>query len=184
MLIDMSCNVARKTDKENSILCETFEFFLLEQKYAYLCSVKTIKYFITMKKIILSVALMAVSFITISAQSFSTISNSSNDTFRSSRQSQFSSVNANSRYQNSYTRSDGTYVQGHMKTESNRTNHDNYSTSGNTNPFTGTVGARARDYSSQSYNYGSGRTIQTGSRGGQYYVNSNGNKTYVPKRYY
>ena len=87
MLIDMSCNVARKTDKENSILCETFEFFLREQKYAYLCSVKTIKYFITMKKIILSVALMAVSFITISAQSFSTISNSSNDTFRSSRQS-------------------------------------------------------------------------------------------------
>ena len=32
------------------------------------------------------------------------------------------------------------------------------------------------------YNYGSGRTIHTGSRGGQYYINSNGNKTYVPKR--
>lgn len=25
-------------------------------------------------------------------------------------------------------------------------------------------------------------TIQTGSRGGQYYINSNGNKTYVKKR--
>jgi len=40
----------------------------------------------------------------------------------------------------------------------------------------------AKDYSSGSYNYGSGKTIQTGPKGGQYYYNSNGNKTYVPKR--
>ena len=53
----------------------------------------------------------------------------------------------------------------------------------NLNPYTGTIGSRARDYSTQSYNYGSGYTVQTGSRGGQYYVNSRGNKVYVPKRY-
>ena len=97
-------------------------------------------------------------------------------------QSGGSSVNTDSRYQRSYTRKDGTFVSGHMKTRSNRTNHDNYSTSYNVNPFTGSVGTRARDYSSRAYNYGSGNTIYTGSRGGQYYINSRGNKTYVPKR--
>ena len=83
---------------------------------------------------------------------------------------------------NGYTRKDGTYVQGHYRSDRNQTNHDNYSTSGNTNPFTGSSGSVARDYSSEAYNYGSGRTIQTGPRGGQYYINENGNKTYVPKR--
>lgn len=91
-------------------------------------------------------------------------------------------VNTNSTYVNGYTKSDGTYVQGHYRSSQNSTNHDNYSTSGNYNPYTGTSGSRARDYSSDAYNYGSGHTIHTGSRGGQYYINSNGNKTYVPKR--
>lgn len=91
-------------------------------------------------------------------------------------------TNTSVRYQNGYTRKDGTYVQGHYKTSSNGTNHDNYSTSGNTNAYTGTSGTRARDYSSDAYNYGSGKNIQTGPRGGQYYINSNGKKTYVPKR--
>ena len=62
------------------------------------------------------------------------------------------------------------------------TNWDNFSTKGNSNPFTGSTGHRARDYSRDAYNYGSGHTIHTGSRGGQYYYNSRGNKTYVPKR--
>ncbi|HQO08752.1 MAG TPA: hypothetical protein PLK90_01955 [Clostridiales bacterium] len=35
--------------------------------------------------------------------------------------------------------------------------------------------------STPSYDYNSNKTIQTGSRGGQYYINSNGNKTYVNK---
>lgn len=86
-------------------------------------------------------------------------------------------------YQSGYFRSNGTYVHGHYKTRSNDTNTDNFSTAGNTNPYTGNRGTRARDYSSDAYNYGSGHTIQTGSRGGQYYINSNGNKTYVPKRW-
>ena len=91
-------------------------------------------------------------------------------------------VNTNSTYVNGYTKSNGTYVQGHYRSSSNSTNHDNYSTSGNRNPYTGTSGSRAKDYSKGAYNYGSGHTIQTGPRGGQYYINSKGNKTYVPKR--
>jgi hypothetical protein len=93
-----------------------------------------------------------------------------------------SSVNTSSIHVNGYTKSDGTYVQGHQRSTRNSTNHDNYSTSGNVNPYTGTTGSRAMDYSSSAYNYGAGHTIHTGSRGGQYYINSHGNKTYVPKR--
>ena len=85
-------------------------------------------------------------------------------------------------YVNGYFKSSGEYVQGHYKTTTNSTNVDNYSTTGNTNIYTGSSGTRAKDYSSQSLNYGSGQTIQTGSRGGQYYINSKGNKVYVPKR--
>ncbi len=92
-------------------------------------------------------------------------------------------VNTNSTYVNVYTKSNGTYVQGHYRSSQNSTNHDNYSTSGNYNPYTGSAGSRAKDYSTGVYNYGSGHTIHTGSRGGQYYINSNGNKTYVPKRH-
>lgn len=91
-------------------------------------------------------------------------------------------VNTNSTYVNGYTKSNGTYVQGHYRSSRNSTNHDNYSTSGKYNPYTGSAGSRAKDYSTGAYNYGSGHTIHTGSRGGQYYINSNGNKTYVPKR--
>lgn len=86
-------------------------------------------------------------------------------------------------YQRGYVRkSSGTYVTGHYKTRSDRTNHNNYSTSGNRNPHTGSKGYRAKDYSNRAYNYGRGKTIRTGSRGGQYYYNSHGKKTYVPKR--
>ena len=91
-------------------------------------------------------------------------------------------VNTNSTYVNGYTKSNGAYVSGHYRSSQNSTNHDNYSTSGNYNPYTGTSGSRAKDYSTGAYNYGSGHTIYTGSRGGQYYINGNGNKTYVPKR--
>jgi hypothetical protein len=88
------------------------------------------------------------------------------------------------RYQRGYVRkSTGTYVSGHYKTRSDRTNHNNFSTRGISNPYTGTRGYRARDYSNGAYNYGYGKTINTGSRGGQYYYNSKGNKTYIPKRY-
>ena len=81
-----------------------------------------------------------------------------------------------------YKPSTGTYVQPFYKSAPNSTNHDNYSTKGNYNPYTGQSGTKPRDYSVEAKNYGSGQTIRTGSRGGQYYINSNGNKTYVPKR--
>lgn len=87
------------------------------------------------------------------------------------------------KYQRGYTRkSTGTYVTGHYKTRSDRTNHNNYSTRGRSNPYTGSKGYRAKDFSSRAYNYGRGKSIYKGSRGGQYYRNSRGNKTYVPKR--
>ena len=93
-----------------------------------------------------------------------------------------STVNYNSTFVDSYTRNDGTFVQSHYKSMPNDTNWDNYSTKGNTNPFTGSTGHRAKDYSSEALNYGKGHTIYQGSNGGQYYNNSNGHKTYVPKR--
>ena len=93
-----------------------------------------------------------------------------------------STVNYNTTTVSGYTRSNGTYVQSHVRTMPNSTNWDNFSTKGNTNPYTGTTGNRARDYSSDALNYGKGHTIHQGTRGGQYYYNSNGNKIYVPKR--
>ena len=85
-------------------------------------------------------------------------------------------------YVSGHYRSDGTYIQGYYRSDRNNTNADNYSTYGNTNPYTGSSGSTAVDYSSEARNYGEGHTIYTGPRGGQYYINSNGNKTYVPKR--
>ncbi len=93
-------------------------------------------------------------------------------------------INSETIYQQGYYRKDGTYVQPHYKTKSNETNWDNYSTQGNINPYTLQPGSIAPDYSPQSLNYGQGKTIYTGPKGGQYYINSNGNKTYVPKRSY
>ena len=91
-------------------------------------------------------------------------------------------VNPNTNYNNGYTKQNGSYVQPHYKTQSNQTNLDNYSIQDNVNPYTSEKGSTAKDYSIDAYNYGSGKTIQTGERGGQYYINDNGNKVYVPKR--
>ena len=131
-----------------------------------------------MKKIILTAVIAISSVFGANAQSYfgTTSTTKTNSSYR------IGSTNTSVRYQQGYTRKDGTYVQGHYKTSNNGTNHDNYSTRGNVNSYTGSYGSRARDYSSGTYNYGSGRTIHTGSRGGQYYVNDRGNKVYVPKR--
>ena len=94
-----------------------------------------------------------------------------------------SSISYADTYVNGYYRNDGTYVNGYTRSDSNSSNYDNYSTRGNYNPYTGSSGSRAEDYSPQAYNYGSGRNIETGPRGGQYYYNDSGNKVYVPKRY-
>ena len=139
-----------------------------------------------MKHIIITLALVLASIVCANAQVYSGYSGYSGlsgySGYSRSTSSYSTGTNSSVRYQSGYTRSNGTYVQGHYKTSSNSTNHDNFSTSGNYNPYTGSTGSRARDYSSGAYNYGRGRTVQTGPRGGQYYINSNGNKTYVPKR--
>lgn len=49
-----------------------------------------------------------------------------------------------------YSRSDGTYIQRHMRTLPNATRNDNWSTIGNTNPYTGRAGTKPRGYSSRS----------------------------------
>ena len=92
------------------------------------------------------------------------------------------STNLNTINVNGYYRNSGTYVESHVRTVPNNTNWDNFSTKGNSNPFTGSTGYRAKDYSRDAYNYGAGRTIHTGVRGGQYYNNNNGKRTYVAKR--
>lgn len=38
--------------------------------------------------------------------------------------------------------SNGTYRSGHYRTSPNRTTYDNYSTKGNTNPYTGKTGSK------------------------------------------
>lgn len=43
---------------------------------------------------------------------------------------------------NGYTRSNGTYVPSHERSGGNSTQSDNWSTKGNTNPYTGQAGTR------------------------------------------
>lgn len=42
-----------------------------------------------------------------------------------------------------YSRNDGTYVQPHMRTAPDNTTNNNYSTYGNTNPYTGQQGTQS-----------------------------------------
>jgi hypothetical protein len=46
---------------------------------------------------------------------------------------------------NGYTKKDGTYVPGHWRSDANDTKNDNYSTQGNTNPYTGERGTKRGD---------------------------------------
>ena len=50
------------------------------------------------------------------------------------------SAYAQSHYVQPYVTKDGTFVQGHYQTNPNGTRADNYSTQGNTNPYTGQQG--------------------------------------------
>lgn len=71
-----------------------------------------------------------------------------------------SQVAAADTWVNGYTRKDGTYVPGHFRTDPNGTKLDNYSTHGNTNPYTGRPGTvdpyatpKARKYNSETGRY-------------------------------
>ncbi len=68
-----------------------------------------------------------------------------------------------------FTRS-GKYVSGHYSTNPDKDHWNNYSSTGNINPNTGKVGKKSTM---------STHMTNTGSRGGQYYINSKGRKTYV-----
>lgn len=68
-------------------------------------------------------------------------------------------------YVRGYVRRDGTYVEPHMRSSPNSSLYDNWSTKGNTNPYTGKEGTiepdrvYGRSYNSgNSYDYGSGST--------------------------
>lgn len=77
---------------------------------------------------------------------------------------------------NGYTNSYGTYVQGYYKTVSDNTATNNYNYKNNTNPNTGTQGTKSLYNNTTTTE---NRTIYSGSKGGTYYINSNGNKVYV-----
>lgn len=67
-------------------------------------------------------------------------------------------------YVQGYTRSDGTYVQGHYRSDANSARYDNYSSKGNTNPYTGERGSQRNEYSNPSqsnsgYGNGSGLSL-------------------------
>jgi hypothetical protein len=51
-------------------------------------------------------------------------------------------TNSHSTTTRGYTKKNGTYVAPAHKTTSNRTQRDNYTTKGNTNPYTGKQGTR------------------------------------------
>ena len=52
----------------------------------------------------------------------------------------FTAVYANDVYVRGYTKSNGTYVSPHYRTAPDSTPYNNYSTRGNTNPYTGKQG--------------------------------------------
>ncbi len=54
-----------------------------------------------------------------------------------------SNLYAGSSYTKSYIKSNGSYVQGHYKSMPNRTRADNYTTRGNINPYTGSIGTKS-----------------------------------------
>lgn len=58
-------------------------------------------------------------------------------------------------YVRGHTRSDGTYVQPHYRSDANSNRYDNYSSQGNSNPYTGERGSQRNELSNPpAYNQG------------------------------
>lgn len=77
-----------------------------------------------------------------------------------------------------YTRSNGTYVPGYTRSSTNQT----YSTPTYSTPIYSQPIYSQPTYVTPVYQqpvYRTNAPVYSGSRGGQYYINSNGNKTYV-----
>ena len=69
-------------------------------------------------------------------------------------------------YVNGYTRSNGTYVEPHMRSDANSVRYDNYSSHGNSNPYTGQTGYQRNEYTTppaynQSYGNSYGNTYSS-----------------------
>lgn len=74
---------------------------------------------------------------------------------------------------NGYYRANGTYVQPYTRSSSDSSYNNNYSTQGNTNPYTGQQGTEQRAYNDRTpdYNqktYGNAGTIPTNNTNVQY----------------
>lgn len=67
-------------------------------------------------------------------------SNSSSTTSKSS--TTCCAISSSDEHVGGYTKKDGTHVDGYMKTAPNSTEKDNFSTKGNTNPYTGKEGTK------------------------------------------
>ncbi len=76
----------------------------------------------------------------------------------------FSTAAMADKYVKGYTRSDGSYVAPHYRSDANSNRYDNYSSSGNSNPYTGQRGSQRNEYSTtpqynDSFNNGYGKTL-------------------------
>lgn len=76
----------------------------------------------------------------------------------------FASIASAGEYVNGYLRKDGTYVQPHYRSSPDGNSWNNYSSQGNTNPYTGKKGYESNEYSrSPAYNSNPyGRTYRYG----------------------
>jgi hypothetical protein len=68
------------------------------------------------------------------------LENFNEDIFRNAELGVVSQAAMADTYVRGHTRSDGTYVEPHHRTNPNNSLFDNYSTRGNTNPYTGEAG--------------------------------------------
>lgn len=66
--------------------------------------------------------------------------NSNNYSYKPAKLYSCTGCNSSDHYVSPTVRSNGIYVQGHMKTNSNSTRNDNFTQKGNINPYTGTLG--------------------------------------------
>lgn len=100
----------------------------------------------------------------------------------------FAQTNPNHVYVSGYYRSNGTYVKSHYRTAPNSTNRDNFSTRGNTNPYTGQAGYITPDnntsstympstYSNQTYSTSSYERKNSSSTNTSY-INTNSTNDY------
>jgi hypothetical protein len=58
---------------------------------------------------------------------------------------------ANDVYVNGYTKSNGSYVEGHYRSAPDSSTSNNWSSQGNTNPYTGEIGTKSYDSNSNDY---------------------------------